>query len=202
MTTDTDDRRKQLLWYPMRITYGRPERMKRFQEMLTQEHLETFMPMRTEFQRTKNWDVHKLTVPAVNGLIFVRSTQEQLTELKMTRREFGPMHYWTNLFSESDDDRVLVIPDKQMENFMRVYSMGNDHVALLEYTDFIAKPGKRVRIIQGDFENTIGTVKRIKKSQCIVVQLEGFTAMAIAHVPPSWLEEITESEYQEYMSAR
>lgn len=185
----------------MRITYGRPERMKRFQEMLTNEHLESFLPMRAEFQKTNDWDVRELYVPAINGLIFIHSSQEQLTNLKMTRREFEPMHYCTNLFSEGEDDRVLVIPDRQMNNFMRIYTLQNDsRVALLEYTDFIAKPGKRVRITQGDFVNTVGTVKRIKKSQCVVVQLEGFAALAIAYVPPSWLEELSESDYQQFMS--
>lgn len=89
-----------------------------------------------------------------------------------------------NHFAEAEADRILVIPDRQMANFMSVYTRNDSRISLLEYTDFIAKPGKRVRITQGDFENTIGTIKRIKKNQCIVVQLEGFTALAIAFVPP------------------
>ena len=185
----------------MRITYGRPERMMRFQEMLNQLQLENFMPMRVEYQKTDNWDVNKSYVPAVNGLIFIRSTREQLTQLKMTRREFEPMHYCTNHFAENNQDRVLVIPDRQMENFMRIYKYTDSRIHLLEYTDFIAKPGKRVRITQGDFENTVGTIKRIKKSQCVVVQLEGFAAIAIAFVPPSWLQELSESDYQQFMGA-
>jgi hypothetical protein len=85
---------------------------------------------------------------------------------------------------------------------MSVYNRNDSRISLLEYTDFIAKPGKRVRITQGDFENTIGTIKRIKKNQCIVVQLEGFTALAIAFVPPSWLEELSESDYQALMEVK
>ena len=200
--TTTFDKTPPLQWFPMRITYGRPERMMRFQEMLNQLHLENFMPMRIEYQKTDNWDVNKSYVPAVNGLIFIRSTREQLTQLKMTRREFEPMHYCTNLFAENDYDRVLVIPDRQMENFMRIYKYTDSRIRLLEYTDFIAKPGKRVRITQGDFENTVGTIKRIKKSQCVVVQLEGFAAIAIAFVPPSWLQELSESDYQQFMGAK
>ena len=85
---------------------------------------------------------------------------------------------------------------------MRIYKYTDSRIRLLEYTDFIAKPGKRVRITQGDFENTVGTIKRIKKSQCVVVQLEGFAAIAIAFVPPSWLQELSESDYQQFMGAR
>ena len=159
----------------------------------------------SDFQPTGNWDVRKVRVPVVNGLIFIHSTQETLTHLKMTRREFEPMRYYTNRLTDRLSDvapeKILTIPDRQMENFLKIYNSASDKTAILEYTDFIAKPGKRVRVTEGDFKNTIGTIKRIKKSQCVVVQLEGFTAMAIAFVPPSWLEEITESEYQEFMKA-
>ena len=183
----------------MRITYGRIERMFRFQELLDREKIEYFLPMRCEFHKTDKWDVRKEIVPAIHGLIFIHSSQENLSRLKMTRKEFEPMHYWQNLFSEREDDRVLVVPDKQMDNFISIYSKQDDRISLLEYTDFIAKPGKRVRVIEGDFMGAIGTIKRIKKSQCVVVEIEGLAAIAITFVPPSWLQEISETEYQNFM---
>ena len=82
---------------------------------------------------------------------------------------------------------------------MKVYEHAGEKAAVLEYTDFIAKAGKRVRVTQGDFAGTVGTIKRIKKTQCVVVQLEGFAALALAFVPPSWLEELTEEAYREAM---
>lgn len=200
MLIDPHNLRSQQLWYPMRVSYGRAERMIRLKELLDQEHIENFLPMCVDYEKTDNWDVRKRYIPAIDGMIFVHSSRQQLTELKMTRRDFEPMRYWTNLFSESADDRVLVIPDRQMDNFRRVYDMHDDKVALLQYTDFIAKAGKRVRITQGQFANTIGTIKRIKKSQCVIVEIEAFAAMAIAFVPPSWLQELSEEEYQHLMS--
>lgn len=193
--------RQLTLWYPMRITYGRVERMFHFRDLLEHEHLEYFLPMRREFSKTDDWDIRQQLVPAVHGLIFIRSTQEHLTELKMTRRDFEPMHYYTNRFSQSENDRVLVVPDRQMDNFRRIYDAQDSRVALLQYTDFIAKPGKRVRITQGDFQGTVGTIKRIKKSQCVVVEIQGLAAMAITFVPPSWLEEIPESDYRTFMTS-
>ena len=185
----------------MRITYGRVERMFRFKELLEKEKLEYFLPMRYDFQKTSDWDIRRELVPAINGLVFIHSTQEHLTDLKMTRREFEPMHYWTNRLSESTDDKVLVVPDRQMDNFMNIYTKQDNRITLLEYTDFIAKPGKRVLITQGDFEGTVGTIKRIKKSRCVVVEIQGLAAMAITYVPPTWLREIPESEYQQFMTA-
>lgn len=65
--------------------------------------------------------------------------------------------------------------------------------------EMVTRTGKRVRVIQGDFAGTVGTIKRIKKTQRVVVQLEGFAALALAFVPSSWLEELTEDEYREAM---
>ena len=197
----SSEKRKQTLWYPMRITYGRDERMLRFKQQLDEEGLENFLPLKYKYTKTDDWDVKKALIPAIHGLIFVHASQEKLTELKMTRREFEPMHYYTNRFSQNENDRVLVIPDRQMDNFRRIYDAQDSRVALLQYTDFIAKPGKRVRITQGDFQGTVGTIKRIKKSQCVVVEIQGLAAMAITFVPPSWLEEIPESDYRTFMTA-
>jgi len=199
--SDIEVRRKQTLWYPMRIAYGRAERMTYFQQLLEKEKLEYFLPMRYEYQKTSDWDVRRVCVPAIHGLVFIHSSQEVLTGLKMTRREFEPMRYITNALSERGDDHLLVIPDRQMNNFMNIYSKSDDRVALLDYTDFIAKPGKRVRVTQGDFQNAVGTIKRIKKSQCVVVQIEGLAAIAITFVPSAWLQEISESEYQQFMQS-
>ena len=197
--TPSYDRRKLTFWFPMRITYGRNERMYRIQELLDREKLEYFLPMRLEYEKTPDWDIRKQYVPAIHGLIFIHSTQEILTNLKMTRAEFQPMHYWTNHLAEDGNHRLLTIPDRQMNNFINLYSLQDDRTTLLEYTDFIAKPGKRVRITQGDFEGTVGTIKRIKKSQCVVVEIQGLTALAITFVPPSWLQELPESDYQSFM---
>ena len=175
----------------MRITYGRDERMLRFKQQLDDEGVENFLPLRYKYQKTDDWDVTKKLVPAIHGLIFVHSTRERLTELKMTRREFEPMHYMTNRLSGSSEDSVLIVPTPQMQNFMRVASIQDDRFVYLENLDFVAKPGKKVRITDGDFKGVEGVIKRIKKNQCVVVQIEGIAAIALTFVPSVWLEEIS-----------
>lgn len=175
----------------MRITYGRDERMLRFKQQLDDEGIENFLPLRYRYEKTDSWDVTKALVPAIHGLIFVYSTREKLTELKMTRREFEPMHYMTNRLSGSSEDSVLIVPTPQMQNFMRVASVHDDRIVYLENLDFVAKPGKKVRITDGDFKGVEGVIKRIKKNQCVVVQIEGVAAVALTFVPSAWLEEIS-----------
>ena len=178
------------MWYPMRITYGRDERMFRFKQQLDAEGIENFLPLCYKYRKTDNWDVAKKLTPAVHGLIFVHSTQEKLTELKMTRKEFDAMHYMTNRLSADATENILTVPTSQMENFMRVASIQDDRFIYLENMDFVAKPGKKVRITAGDFTGVEGVIKRIKKNQCVVVQIEGIAAIALTFVPSAWLEEI------------
>lgn len=175
----------------MRVVYGRDERMLRLKQQLDNVGIENFLPLRPKYTKMEEWDVVKKDlVPAVHGLIFVHSTQERLTELKMTRKEFEPMHYMTNQFMTHTDDSILTIPISQMQNFMRVASVQDNRFVYLDNLDFVAKPGKKVRITEGDFKGVEGVIKRIKKNKCVVVQIEGITAIALTFVPSAWLEEL------------
>jgi len=174
-------------WFPMRITYNRELKIK---NSLDQEGIENFIPMHYEFEKTSDWNVKKTLVPAIRGLIFVHSSQQELTRLKMYNPDFEPMHYTTNHFSETQYDRILRVPDRQMENFMRVAAIQDERIAYLEMNEYLLKPGRRVRITEGDFKGAEGIIKRIKKRQCVVVQIEGVVAVAITFVPSAWLEEI------------
>ena len=182
------------MWYPLRITYGRDERLMRLKRQLDDEGLENFLPLRYKYQKTEDWDVERELVPAIHGLIFVRSTRERLTELKMTRREFEPLRYMVNQMAETPDEAILTVPTSQMENFMRVASVQDDRFIYLENLEFVAKPGKRVRITEGDFKGVEGIIKRVKKNLCVVVQVEGIAAVAITFVPSAWLEDISLNE--------
>lgn len=186
----SEEKKKQLLWYPMRVIYGRDERMFHIRQLLDDEGIENFLPLCYKYRKSGNWDVEKQLVPAIHGLIFVYSTQEKLTELKMTRQEFAPMRYMTNLLAESAKDSILTVPSAQMMNFMRVASIYDERFIYLENMDFVAKPGKKVRITEGDFKGVEGVIKRIKKNQCVVVQIEGIAAVALTFVPSAWLEDI------------
>lgn len=178
-------------WFPMRITYHREMRIK---TLLDEMGVENFLPMHWEIVETKNGGKKRLLLPAIHNLIFVRSTQEFLTELKMTREEFAPMRYMMKRsLSGGEKSEIMLVPDQQMENFMRVASVQDDRVMFLESNDFINKIGQRVKVIDGFFSGVEGVVKRINKNKRVVVQLEGLAAVAIAFVPASQLSLIKTS---------
>ncbi|MBQ4023637.1 MAG: UpxY family transcription antiterminator [Prevotella sp.] len=172
-----------LQWFPMRVTYNRELKIK---ESLDELGVENFIPMHYELVDTKEGR-KRMLVPAIHNLIFVHSTQEFITHLKMTRKEFEPLRYIIKTSLEKTSSVILRVPDQQMENFMRVATVQDESVMFLDYKDFIGKEGRRVRINEGSFAGVEGTIKRIKKNKHVVVQIEGVAAVAITFVPSNYL---------------
>ena len=177
-------------WHPMRVAYDRGDRVLAIRDELKRRGVEHFLPMHWEYTKDE-LNAHKQLKPAINGLIFIHASRWNITELKKMPG-FEALRYWMDKTKgENVEDRVLTVPDAQMQNFMRVASHEGDNVVYLQYNEqFLDKPGKRVRIKEGDFAGCTGTIRRIKKRQCVVVQIDHVAAMALAFVPPTWLEEI------------
>ena len=170
-------------WFPMRVTYHRELKIK---SILDDLGIENFLPMHFELVETKTGGKKSVLTPAIHNLLFVHSTQERLTELKMTREKLSPMRYIMKRSSDNQSE-ILTVPDQQMENFMRVASVQDDRVMFLDNNDFIKKVGQRVKVIDGCFSGVEGVIKRINRNKHVVVQLEGLAAVAIAFVPASHL---------------
>ena len=188
------------IWFPMRVTYQREMKVKAELDRLG---IECFVPMRyrivesrnqgtTELQRgtntnlTNDTNIRRELVPAINNLIFVRSSQERISELKMSNEVLEPLRYMIDQTAE-EAHTIMTVPDKQMENFMRVASVTDDSVMFLDETTIVGKEGKRVEIMGGPFEGVTGVIRRVKRCKRVVVELEGITCVAIAFVPAGQL---------------
>lgn len=178
---------EEIHWYPMRVTYSR--------EMLAKDYLdsigiESFIPMRYVPIKGKH-PRHRELKPAITSLIFIRSSQKSITELKMTKRELNSLRYiMTPVLDDKNNvirKEILTVPDKQMDNFIKVASVNDDRVFYMENLDFAGKPGQRVKVVEGDFAGVEGTIKRVKKNKCVVVQIENVAAVAIAFLPAAFL---------------
>ena len=175
-------------WFPMRVTYNRQLLVKDFFDSMG---VECFIPMRYEPIEGKH-PRHQVLKPAINNLIFVHSSRANITEMKMTRRELAPLRYMMQPLLGADrytERPIIVVPDKQMENFIRVASVEDDTVMYLD--NDINKVGRHVRITDGQFKDVEGVIKRIKKNRYVVVQIEGVAAVAITYVPACWLKDIS-----------
>lgn len=174
------------VWFPMRVTYAREMKVKAELDRLV---IENFVPMTYRLLDAEGSNPRRELVPAVNNLIFVRSTQELISQLKVTNKALEPLRYMMDRTAEKPHE-IMTIPDRQMENFMRVASKTDESVMFLDETSIVGKVGKHVRIIGGAFEGVEGVIRRVKHCKRVVVELDGIASVAIAHVPAALLVEI------------
>lgn len=185
-SSTTDGSETRMEWFPMRVTYSRELKLKTSLDHLG---IENFIPMHYEYVGEGQKRRLEL-VPAIHNLIFVRCSQERLTELKMTNKDLLPLRYMMRPVEGTTGKREIIrVPDKQMENFMRVATVKDDKVMFLEYGSYLDKPGSRVKVTKGFFAGVEGTVKRISNNRRVVVKIDGVAAVAITNVPVEYLME-------------
>lgn len=175
-------------WFPMRVTYQREMKVKAELDRL---EIENFIPMTYQFTESRkqgDTEPRRELVPAINNLIFVHSTKERISELKVSNELLEPLRYMIDQTAE-EAHTIMTVPDKQMENFMRVASVTDDSVMFLDETTIVGKEGKRVEIMGGPFEGVTGVIRRVKRCKRVVVELEGITCVAIAFVQAGLLKE-------------
>ena len=173
-------------WFPMRVTYSREMKVKRELDRL---EIENFVPMTYQLTDADTDHPRRELVPAINNLIFVRSTQERISGLKSSNEELYPLRYMMDQ-TAGDGPVVMTVADKQMENFMRVASRTDDSVLFLDDKSIVGKEGKRVMVMDGVFNGVTGVIRRVKHCKRVVVELEGIASVAIAYVPVALLKEL------------
>ena len=174
-----------LVWFPMRVTYSRELQVR---DELTRLGIEHFLPMKTVLCGEDGGQPRHELVPAVTNLIFIRSTRDVIIGLKHSNAVLAPLRFMIDRTSEGN--RIMTVPDRQMENFMRVASVADDRIVYLDEVQWVGKEGRRVRVTGGVFKGTEGVIRRVRRNKCVCVEIAGVVAVAIAFVPGALLEEI------------
>ena len=119
--------------------------------------------------------------PLAGNLVFVRGTKLDVSNLINYRAL--PIHLIPDRCGNSS---ALVVPDKQMEDFMRVFEYSK---ADNESPEIILQTGDRVRVKCGELEGVEGEV--IESPECTYVSVSLFGMLqARAKLPAFFLEKI------------
>lgn len=169
----------------MRVTYGRERSLKAF---LDKEGVDNFLPMKTAVSKVGHRIVKK-RVPALSNLIFVRDSMEHITLLKQTRQEAEPLRYMMRhaLDPLHDANEVIVVPDRQMDNFLRVAAGPEDEYTYLTPNELQGHEQGSVKIVSGPFKGVEGVIKRVHGNKQVVVELEGLGGITIRFVPKHFM---------------
>lgn len=137
--------------------------------------VDNFLP--TELRSRTRGHV-KYEKPLIPGIIFVHTTKLQACALA---NEMGvPVRYMIDPATRS----LLVVPDKQMEDFRRVLDLSITEGGLI---DRPLELGDYVRVTKGVLCGVEGRVVDFKGKTYVVVDLLG-CIFARASVPRAWLE--------------
>ena len=142
--------------------------------------LEFYLPTKTIVTQLK-YRRKKSEVPVVRNLIFIRATKKTACDI--------PNVYGVSIFYMRDlsTRSMLVVPDKQMEDFMFLLDFSPDGIEILNKD---LKRGDKVRVIKGPLQGLKGELVRLRGHKRVVIRLEGVASIATSYIPGSFLERI------------
>lgn len=139
--------------------------------------IDCYLPTRSVITQLK-YRRKRSEVPVIRNLIFVRATKQTACDLSNV---YGvQLFYMKDLFSHS----MLVVPNKQMEDFMFVMDLNPDGVS------FDNEPlvvGHKVKVVKGDFCGIEGEVATEANKTYVVIRIKGILSASVK-VPKSYLK--------------
>ena len=154
-------------WYVARTRSGQELKVR---DRLIREGVEYFIP--TVFS-----DGVRREKAVVNSLVFLRTTKRQALDLA----NHGGLQ--VKYVVDCATRTILVVPDKQMEDFRRVLDLSPEQGGLM---DRPLSLGDRVRVVKGPLKGVEGSVLELQGRYYVVVNLMG-SLFARARIPRSWL---------------
>lgn len=148
-------------------------------EILIKYNIEHFIPTRKTLT-VRGGRKKMVEKSLVGNLVFLRATKEVACSL--VNYNGLPVHFIPDRCGKSS---MLVVPDKQMEDFRRVfeYSVPDNDT----FQEFVS--GDRVVVVEGDLAGVVGEVFEDSDGTYVVVTLSGLL-QARAKVPGAFLDKI------------
>ena len=160
-------------WFAARTRCGAELGVRDRLDRLGTEH---FLPVEL-LRRTRSRTTYEH--PLIPGLIFLRATKKQACAL--TNEMSLPVRYLIDPATRS----LLVVPDKQLEDFRRVLDLSVGEGGLMDQSLAL---GDFVQVVKGPLQGVEGRVLEFHGAVYVVVELLGWYARA--SVPRSWLVKI------------
>ena len=161
-----------LQWYAARTRYGQELGIRRRLQTLGIEH---FIPVKKSRSRNSGKEVES---PVITNLVFLKTTKSEACDLANT----GMIH--VKYIVDCATKTLLVVPEKQMEDFMRVLDFNVEEGGLM---DEPLEVGDKVRVTKGALKGVEGFVVELQGRTYVVVGLIN-CLWARARVPRAWLE--------------
>lgn len=132
--------------------------------------IENFVPVRSEV-RIYGGRKRMVQKVQISNIVFVRTTKEQVYSL------INEKGVKVSFMIDKNTRKTLVVPEKQMHNFMQVFAVEDSGVVHVS-SEIFAK-GDKVQIIEGDFCGIEGVLIRINGKSQVLIQIHGVVAVTL-----------------------
>ena len=172
-------------WYVLRVSYGRAEKAN---EILKAKGIETHLPLHTVYKEVDG-KRKKQRVPMLPNFLFVHTSLSILESLLKSSPDFHFITFYYDHFNMKSDGKnpPLVVPANSMENFIKLTSIDDEHILLIDEINGTYKQGDYVRIIEGSFKGIEGRVTKITGQKRVIVELPGLCSVATAYIPKGFI---------------
>lgn len=163
--------RKAVRWYVMRAYKCEAKA----ESILTNNPALDFYMPKKEVVRSYHGKKQVVKVPAIASLFFVRGRRFDIQPMK---DEYPFIQYVMD--GKGDDRKFMTVPEKQMEDFIRVADSEAEKRFLLPEDVDLTK-GTRVRVASGTFNGLEGTFVKVKghRKRLVVVMLDNLLGAAV-----------------------
>ena len=141
--------------------------------------VETFIPLQ-RYERMVGIRNRKRVIsyrPVVRNLLFVKATRSKMRVLKQENNTLLQF----KVHPEEGHYKPIVVPDKQMEDFMKLYeNVADEELEFFMPGEIEFRPDARVVIEDGPFTGLEGYYQRVRgrRAKRFIVRIEGFLSCA------------------------
>ena len=175
-------------WYVLRVSYGRAEKAN---ELLKAKGIETHLPLHTTYKEVNGKRI-KQRLPLLPNFLFAKTTLSVLEQFLKSSPDLSFITFYYDHFNKKSDGKnpPLVVPKESMDNFIKLTSIDDEHILLIDEVDGTYKQGDYVRIIDGQFKGIEGRVTKITGQKRVIVELPGLCSVATAYIPKVFLLQV------------
>ena len=175
-------------WYVLRVSYGRAEKAN---ELLKAKRIETHLPLHTIYKEV-NGKRKKQRIPLLPNFLFAKTTLSVLQSFLKSSPDLSFITFYYDHFNKKPDGKnpPLVVPNESMDNFIKLTSINDEHILLIDEVNGTYKQGDYVRIIDGPFKGIEGRVTKITGQKRVIVELPGLCSVATAYIPKGFLLQV------------
>ena len=175
-------------WYVLRVSYGRAEKAN---ELLKAKGIETHLPRHTTYKGVNGKRI-KQRLPLLPNFLFAKTTLSVLEQFLKSSSDLNFITFYYDHFNKKPDGKnpPLVVPKESMDNFIKLTSIDDEHILLIDKVNGTYKQGDYVRIIDGPFKGIEGRVTKITGQKRVIVELPGLCSVATAYIPKVFLLQV------------